>query len=119
MWVALDPAGNDNGAVYYYDRSHRAGVLPHVKSFAPGTSQRLADDVDLGSYEIVVPSLQPGDALIHHSEIIHGSQANTSEQSRRGWTLQYKAFSAEYDSVRLARYEAELAEQLANRGQAE
>ena len=119
VWVALDPAGDDNGALYYYDGSHSSGVLPHVKSFAPGTSQRLSDDVDLSEFERVVPKLERGDALVHHSEIIHGSEANTSPQSRRGWTLQYKGRSSQYDEVRIAQYEADLAEQLAARGQTE
>ncbi len=87
VWVALDPAGEDNGALYYHDGSHHAGLLPHVKSFAPGTSQRLDDEVDLSKYPLVMPKLQPGDALVHHSEIVHGSQANTSDNPRRGWTL--------------------------------
>ena len=69
--------------------------------------------------KIVVPELKPGDALIHHSEIVHGSEPNTSEYARRGWTLQYKAESAAYDQVRLENYEAELAEQLEARGQSE
>jgi ectoine hydroxylase-related dioxygenase (phytanoyl-CoA dioxygenase family) len=119
VWVALDPAGEENGALYYHDSSHRAGVVAHEKSFAPGTSQRVADQVDLSKYPIVMPSLEPGDVLVHHSEIVHGSQANTSERSRRGWTLQYKAASAEYDQVRIAQYEKDLAEQLAARGQEE
>ena len=119
VWVALDPAGDDNGALYYYDGSHLAGVLPHVKSFAPGTSQRLSDEVDLAEFERVVPKLERGDALIHHSEIIHGSEANTSPHSRRGWTLQYKGKSSQYDELRIAQYEADLAEQLAARGHAE
>jgi len=119
VWVALDPAGEENGALYYHDGSHRAGIVSHVKSFAPGTSQRVADDVDLSDYPIVMPTLEPGDVLVHHSEIVHGSQANTSQRSRRGWTLQYKAASAEYDQERIAQYERDLAEQLAARGQAE
>jgi len=119
IWVALDPAADDNGALYYYDGSHKSGVLPHVKSFAPGTSQRIADDVDLTVFEKVVPHLDRGDVLVHHSEIIHGSEANSSAQSRRGWTLQYKGRKAQYDEVRIAQYEADLAEQLSARGQAE
>ncbi len=119
VWVALDPAGNDNGALYYYDGSHRAGIVPHVKSFAPGTSQQVAEQSDLSLYQRVTPPLEPGDVLVHHSEIIHGSQANTSDRPRRGWTLQYKAASAQYDEDRIAAYERDLAEQLEARGQAE
>jgi len=33
--------------------------------------------------------LAPGDVSVHHPNIIHGSNANTSSQWRRGGTYQY------------------------------
>ena len=119
VWVALDQSAANNGGLYYYDASHKLGLLEHEKSFAPGTSQQLANMAQVDHLKMIVPELRPGDALIHHSEIVHGSEPNTSEYARRGWTLQYKAESAAYDQTRLANYEAELAEQLEARGQGE
>lgn len=116
IWVALDRSTSANGALYYYEGSHLVGLVPHEKSFAPGTSQQVAKSVDLARFRKVVPELEPGDALVHHSEIIHGSEPNKSNTPRRGWTLQYKGRSSTYDNDRLAQYEKDLAEQLASRG---
>jgi len=115
VWVALDPAGKQNGGLSYYDKSHADGLVEHRKSFAPGTSQMVSEDVNLSSFPRITPNLARGDVLVHHSEIIHGSNSNTSPQNRRGWTMQYKAESAKYDENRKSQYELELNEQLASR----
>ena len=35
------------------------------------------------------PKLNPGDALLHHCLIVHGSEKNSSSKSRRGLTFQF------------------------------
>jgi len=115
VWVALDPASDQNGGLFYYNKSHANGLVEHKKSFAPGTSQMVSENVNLHAFTTTTPNLDRGDVLVHHSETIHGSQANMSAQSRRGWTLQYRAESARIDKDRLHKYELELNEQLALR----
>jgi ectoine hydroxylase-related dioxygenase (phytanoyl-CoA dioxygenase family) len=116
VWVALDPASEENGGVFYFDGSHLSGLVEHKKSFAPGTSQMVDEDTDLSKWQRVTPVLERGDVLVHHSETIHGSNSNPSPQRRRGWTMQYKAQSASYDEFKKLQYERELDEQLASRG---
>ena len=43
MWVALCPSDKNNGGIYYYNGSHKNGILPHVASLAKGTSQMVKD----------------------------------------------------------------------------
>ena len=114
IWVALDYCDESNGGLTYYKASHKLGLLEHKDSLAPGSSQMIADSKlleNLAGHKIC-PSLQPGDCLVHHSLTIHGSSANHSERSRRGFTMQFKAQSATYDRKMLEHYESRLIAQI-------
>ncbi len=110
IWVALDTCGSFNGGVSYISGSHKWGLQEHTDSFAPGSSQTVANQELLKSSEklMVCPDLQPGDALIHHSLTIHGSADNLSQSSRRGITFQYKGVHAEYDKRMQQHYNSRL-----------
>jgi ectoine hydroxylase-related dioxygenase (phytanoyl-CoA dioxygenase family) len=118
IWIALDHASQENGAVGYYPCSHKLGLLRHKPSFAPGSSQMVADEelVERLQSERVVPTLEPGDILVHHCLTVHDSGPNRTSQPRRGLTLQYRAKSSEYDKKMIALYEDNLAEQIRIRG---
>ncbi len=112
VWVALVPCGPENGGIFYYEGSHKMGILAHKDSFAPGSSQTVKDLGEIGHLKKVVPSLVPGDVLLHHSLTVHGSDANTSDFPRKGWTIQYKAKSSVYNKDMLNHYNNRLAEQV-------
>jgi len=114
VWIALDESDESNGCVTYFRGTHKLGLLPHTPSFAPGSSQMIADETFVTRYAAgrIAPSLKPGDVLVHHSLIIHGSSANKSGKPRRGLTLQYIGKRSGYDAAMKARYEALLAEQI-------
>lgn len=116
VWVALEYAGKENGGVSYVRGSHKKGLVDHVPSFAPGSSQMVDPKImeQLNEY-LVTPELQAGDVLIHHALTIHGSAPNKSERSRRGLTLQYKSGVSSYDQIRKASYEGSLQAQIASR----
>ena len=104
MWIALDNANKKNGIVYYYEGSHKYGVLEHTSSYAKGTSQKVKDKNFLKKFKKTYPELKRGDALIHHSLIVHGSNKNLSKNSRQGLTFQYKDKKANYDKVKMMKY---------------
>lgn len=104
VWIALDEASEENGGLTYYKGSHKLGILDHQDSFAPGSSQTVSNKEMLSNCERVCLPLKRGDALIHHALTVHESAANTSEKSRRGWTLQYKAKNSDYNQLRLDHY---------------
>jgi len=112
VWTALDHCDESNGCVTYFKGTHRIGLVPHKPSFAPGSSQMIADESLPDRYGKVAPSLNPGDVLVHHCLTIHGSAANTSGMPRRGLTMQYIGERSRYDAAMLARYEASLVEQV-------
>ena len=115
VWIALDDAGSENGGVYYYPGSQLWGLIDHTPSGAPGSSQMVKDSGLFSGREKVLPSINAGDCLIHHSLVVHGSQANTSERPRRGWTIRYKAKSTQVDPILQKQYEDALAAQISER----
>ena len=117
LWIALDSSNKNNGCVYYYDGSHKYGILGHEASFAKGSSQKISDTNFLKKFKISYPELHPGDVLVHHSLVVHGSSKNNSKNSRRGWTIQFKDKNASYDLEQIKAYEKSLNNQIQLRSQ--
>lgn len=117
VWIALQNSTVENGAVFYYKGSHKHGLFDHVGSGTPGSSQELGDYSILRNYEKITPELKPGDAVIHHSMVLHGSGENISNSGRCGLTLRYVPKNYSIDRLGKQRYEASLASQLRERGE--
>ena len=115
VWIALSNSDKKNGGIYYYNGSHKYGILKHKKSFMKGTSQTIKDKNFIKNFSVSFPILKKGDALIHHSLIIHGSKKNISNFSRKGITFQYITKKAKVDKKRKKNYEKKLLEQLKKR----
>jgi len=115
VWVALDRVSKKNGGLYYYNKSHKSGLVNHVPSYAKGSSQTVSPKVNLKKYKKITPKLNPGDALFHHSLLIHGSQANTSGNRRRGLTFQFKPYNSKIDLLKKKKYINNLKLQLKTR----
>lgn len=112
VWVALDPVSSKNGGLTYYNATHKLGVVKHKPSFAKGSSQTVSNNIKYKKYKRFCPKLAPGDALFHHSEIIHGSSANKSGLRRRGLTFQFKDSKAKYDTKMKKKYLKSLKKQI-------
>lgn len=112
MWIALCSSDKNNGGVYYFNGSHKNGILPHVASLAKGTSQMVKDLKKLKKFKKVTPSLRTGDILIHHTLVVHGSKKNKSNRPRRGLTFQFKDKNASYDKSAIKSYEKSLKRQI-------
>lgn len=120
FWIALDFCNKKNGGLTYLEGSHKMGLIEHEPSFAPGTSQKIAEKFFLENkdkFKSITPELEPGDMLVHHCLVAHGSSENKSEKSRRGFTIQYKDFNSPYDEELLDHYNKSLREQLVSRNQ--
>lgn len=104
VWLSLTGADAENGGIEYYVGSQKLGLIDHVESFAPGSSQKVPESLLPNEKEKVTPSIIAGDALFHHSLTIHGSAANTSMRDRVGITLQYQAESCEIDLEQQKKY---------------
>ena len=106
IWVALDYCNKKNGGLTYFRGSHKYGVVNHVDSFAPGSSQKIDTKIfkKLKNLKKITPKLNPGDVLVHHCLTFHGSNPNSSNKNRRGFTMQFKDKSSIYDKKMLSHY---------------
>ncbi len=90
-WIALTPSYAANGCMRVLPGSHRQGLLAHTN--APDAQnlvrrgERVATEVDEARAVDVV--LQPGEMSLHHSNIIHGSNANASDEPRTGFIARF------------------------------
>ncbi|MBV9988301.1 MAG: phytanoyl-CoA dioxygenase family protein [Chitinophagaceae bacterium] len=85
IMVALTPANKENGCLQVIRGSHKMGRLNH--GF---TGEQVGADLEmvehaLKTMELVYCELDPGDALVFHSNILHRSSANLSEHPR--WSI--------------------------------
>lgn len=88
VWIAIDRVTKANGPVSYMRGSQRGGMRDHVPSGVSGNSMGLADTLE--RHEPYAPLLEPGDALIHHCEVVHYSAANRSDEPRCGLLIVYR-----------------------------
>ncbi len=90
VWIAIDSVTVDNGVVYFVKGSHREGTLPTKQSGVTGNSIGLAEEPAVPKSEHFCATLDPGDATIHHCNVIHYSGPNNTEHARLGLVLVYR-----------------------------
>ena len=112
FWIALDKANKNNGSMYYYTGSHKVGLLAHKPSYGKGTSQVIKNKKELKKFKKQYLELNPGDAAVHTSLIVHGSDKNTSNYNRAGWTFAIKSKNHPYDKKRTDKFEKSLHKQI-------
>lgn len=89
VWLALDPAGLDNGCMHVIPYSHREGGVPHYAV----RDWQLCDTSVSVEQDVAVP-LKPGGALIFSGLLHHGTPPNFSDKRRRSLQIHYAAESA-------------------------
>ena len=108
-WIALSDANSKNGGIYYLKGSHKLGTLKHVPSYMKGTSQMISKkNINNKKMEKVFPNLKKGDCLIHHCEVMHGSNKNISNKNRVGIAISYKSLFSKIDLNKKRHYEDSL-----------
>ncbi len=88
-WIALSPSNRETGCMSMIPGTHKNHIRPHDDTFAEDnilTRGQVVKDVDESSAVDLI--LRPGQMSVHHGEIVHGSQANLSQQRRIGFALQ-------------------------------
>jgi hypothetical protein len=89
LWIALDDATRENGAVQYWLGSGRTGILPsvtvagdaHFRSVGPAAVQALG--------AAVPAELAAGSAIIHSDTVVHASPPNLSDRPRLALAIAY------------------------------
>jgi ectoine hydroxylase-related dioxygenase (phytanoyl-CoA dioxygenase family) len=89
VWLALDKVDMENGCMQVVPGTHVNGFSEYQDLEAPGeyTFSRQIKDIDTSS---AVPlELEPNQASLHDSRIIHGASGNRSKRRRAGYTMRY------------------------------
>ena len=107
IWIACSKASKKNGGICYLKESHKLGVLKHQISFIKGTSQMIPEMIIKKlRFKKIFPNLETGDAIIHNSEVIHGSYKNNSNTDRIGLVISYKGKNSKYNLSALKKYKS-------------
>ncbi|MCH9672582.1 MAG: phytanoyl-CoA dioxygenase family protein [Gammaproteobacteria bacterium] len=89
VWLALDKATNETGAMEFVAGSHRWGQRFLAVSFDPEKKydEALPEVPDIESnrsdYRIISYDLEPGDCTVHHGLTLHAAPGNASTDQRR------------------------------------
>lgn len=90
-WIALSDVTEESGYMQVIPGSHKVDQLPHVDTFDKDNllsrGQEIAVDVDKS--KAVGLALQPGEMSLHHIKLVHGSDANRSNDRRIGLAIRY------------------------------
>jgi ectoine hydroxylase-related dioxygenase (phytanoyl-CoA dioxygenase family) len=87
LWTALDPATVANGCVQIVPGSHKAGLInpSHPSGFL--TPEQAAKYCPPEKIEFL--ELEPGEAALLHNWLLHASDVNKTEVSRRAFSVCY------------------------------
>jgi ectoine hydroxylase-related dioxygenase (phytanoyl-CoA dioxygenase family) len=85
IMVALTVANKENGCLQVIKGSHKLGRVNHGFAGEQTGADMVMVNNALKTMEIVYVELEPGDALIFHSNLLHRSEANLSDYPR--WSL--------------------------------
>jgi len=85
VMIALTEANKANGCLQVIKGSHKMGRVNHGFSGEQVGADMVMVDHALETMEHVYVEIEPGDALFFHSNILHCSEANTSDKPR--WSI--------------------------------
>lgn len=109
-WIALSPATIESGCMRFMPGTHKMAIAPHHDTFADENmlSRGQEIEVEVDESQAVDAILQPGEMSLHHVKLIHGSNANQSDDRRIGFAIRYmpthvRQVVGEKDSAMLVR----------------
>ncbi|MFT7696405.1 MAG: ectoine hydroxylase, partial [Candidatus Latescibacterota bacterium] len=83
--VAVDAATRENGCMQVLKGSHHMGRVEHVlRGEQTGADPERVEEAEK-RHELIYCEMDPGDALFFHSNLLHRSDQNKSENAR--WSL--------------------------------
>ena len=105
VWIACSKVSKKNGGICYLRGSHKLGTIKHEISNMKGSSQKINKEIMKQlNFKKICPKVNPGDCLIHHPEVIHGSFKNNSNTDRIGFVVSYAASNHKIDKLNLKNY---------------
>jgi ectoine hydroxylase-related dioxygenase (phytanoyl-CoA dioxygenase family) len=84
-FIAVDPATRENGCMQVIAGSHHCGRVEHILTGGQaGADQGRVEEI-LKRLPLVYVEMEPGDTLFFHSNLLHRSDQNRSENPR--WSM--------------------------------
>jgi ectoine hydroxylase-related dioxygenase (phytanoyl-CoA dioxygenase family) len=90
-WIAMTPSHEANGCMRVIAGSHKLGSLNHINVDDPNLLNRRGECIDaaVDESQAVNVVLRAGEISLHHSNIVHGSNPNTSGEPRIGFIVRF------------------------------
>ncbi|MFD0205759.1 MULTISPECIES: phytanoyl-CoA dioxygenase family protein [Saccharothrix] len=90
VWLALDEVDEENGCMHVIPGTH----VPGARQYRPTRNADNVFDEELDPESVdaarAVPiRLRPNECSIHSATLVHGSEANSSDRRRCGFTMRY------------------------------
>lgn len=95
-WIALEDATRENGCMSVIPGSNKLGLLEHEETDVPGNTWALTQKA-LSQLDDEIPvELAKGSVGFHHCLTYHRSEPNSSEYSRRAYTVIFMTGEAKW-----------------------
>lgn len=85
VFIAVDPCTKQNGCLQVLKGSHHCGRINHVLTGEQAGADREHIEELMKRLELVYVEMEPGDALFFHSNLLHRSDQNKSNDPR--WSM--------------------------------
>ncbi len=106
VWLAIDPSTRVNGCMMVIPKTHREGragfsdygaVDPRTAVFSSEILEQQRNDA-----RRVYIELEPNQCSLHDARIQHGSEPNTSNVRRCGWTMRFCPTGVKFNQEQFA-----------------
>ena len=91
VWLAIDDADEENGAMAVIPGSHRHGQIDFARSADDENNvlnQTVQDALDYGETPVAL-AMKAGQISLHTDLLLHGSEPNSSHRRRCGLTMRF------------------------------
>jgi ectoine hydroxylase-related dioxygenase (phytanoyl-CoA dioxygenase family) len=90
LWLSVDHSDPENGCMRVIPRTQTLDLQElETRTDVPNVLESAIKEGVVDESQAVDIILNPGDVSVHHPNIIHGSNANTSPRRRAGLTIRY------------------------------
>ena len=89
LWLAITESDPANGCLRVIPGTHTMELKGMKETDDADTVLRSEIAARIDDAEAVDLTLQPGDVSVHHPNVIHSSEANSSDRWRRALTIRY------------------------------
>ena len=111
FWFPLQLSNQDNGGLFYYPLSHEIGDIDHIPEGNLGASMCLDKPTLNKIHEKYIKkyiSVDRGDILVHNPLVVHGTEANKSNFSRKAFNFSIATIKAVKNKEKHDKYKKNL-----------